>query len=53
MYLCTRKSAHCAGYKAIKALKKSDLVFEKGRCSSFLYVCALKVKGGKMTLMQE
>ena len=53
MYLCTRKSAHCAGYVAIKALKKSDLVFEKGRCSSFLYVCALTLRGGKMTLMQN
>ena len=25
VYLCTRKSAYCAGFYAIKALKKSDL----------------------------
>lgn len=40
MYLCTRKSAHCAGFIAIKALKKSDLVFKREDVVRF-FMCVL------------
>ena len=42
MYLCTRKSAHCAGLIAIKALKKSDLVFEREDVVRF-FMCVLLI----------
>ena len=36
-----------------QSTEKERLSLRKGRCSSFLYVCALTLKGDKMTLMQN
>ena len=35
VYLCTRKSAYCAGLLANNTLKKSDLTFSLGRSERF------------------
>ena len=36
-----------------QSTEKERLSLRKGRCSSFLYVCALLLKGGKMALMRN